>query len=428
MLEQLYQAVLTSLQGQLAGGMLALSFIGAVFAFVRYIPMKLVPIIRRQFSISVDILGGDPAFRWFSEWLDQHPYTKKARLLTATSYSSGDNDQDNPRSILFTPAPGNHLLWYGGRPVWLNRERKEMEREGVSMGFRETITLRTWGRKPEVLRNIIEEARDYSTSMSRKVSIYVQRWDHWRKISELVGRPLDTVFLADGLLEEILDDMETFLGSKDWYVERGIAWKRGYLLYGPPGNGKSSTIAAIAEHLKLDLYTINLANRSLTDENLLSLMMDIPTTSMVLMEDIDAVVPKRDAENKNGASFAGVLNALDGVASRPGLITVMTTNYPERLDPALVRDGRVDVRVQFDNAKADQIMRMVCHFYGMDAITPDVERFAKFMEGRSMADVQGLLLRNKQDFAEAVAQCVESLPEEGGIGGEERVPAGVEAN
>lgn len=103
----------------------------------------------------------------------------------------------------------------------------------------------------------------------------------------------------------------------------------------------------------------------MTDDRLNHLMNHVPERSILLLEDIDAAFNERkqtgeDQGYLSGVTFSGLLNALDGVASADERLIFMTTNHPERLDPALIRPGRVDYKALIDNATEDQVRAMFC--------------------------------------------------------------------
>ena len=182
----------------------------------------------------------------------------------------------------------------------------------------------------------------------------------------------------------------------------GIPWRRGYLLYGPPGNGKSSLITALAGVLHKSVCVLNLASGILTDESLTNLLTDAPEGSLILLEDIDAIFVgrKKDAETK--LSFNGLLNALDGVTAQQGRMVFMTTNHLEKLDPALVRPGRCDVHLFVGHATRLQIARMLERFYPS---IPDATALAERLpeDSLSMARVQEFLVRHRDDLPSARA-------------------------
>jgi chaperone BCS1 len=112
-------------------------------------------------------------------------------------------------------------------------------------------------------------------------------------------------------------------------------------------------------------------------------------------------------DSSSSVTFTGLLNALDGVASRDGLIVFMTTNHKEQLDPALIRPGRADVHVYLGNATRVQMQRMFERFYG--ALEPALaERIHhQLRDGLlSMAQVQEQLMRHREDPSHAVEQLL----------------------
>lgn len=408
-------AAVAAMKSQLFAGGAMLAIMGSAIAWGRAIPVRMYQFVKRRFVVQVDIVSTDPLFFWFSRWLDSQPQIKKSRLLTASSDrdpprsvgapSVHSDDEDPPPNILFAPAPGQHFFWLKGRPMMLTRERKDVPagKRGEWGGFQETFVLRTFGRSSATLRGMLEDARDMSYDGSRRVEVYGMRYGDWRTLTDISPRQLSTVFLADGQLERIVKDLEDFLQLEEWYAERGIPWRRGHMYEGPPGTGKSSMVAALAGHLKLNLYICSINDRTMTDERLLSCLQEMRPRSILLLEDIDALVEERDvAGEATGVTFAGLLNALDGVTSKSGIITIMTTNHPEKLDPALVRKGRVDLRENFGVATYEQGQRLVRHFY-RDAITDEqVNEFAVAGVGLAMSTLQGALLDNKYDPAGAI--------------------------
>ena len=122
--------------------------------------------------------------------------------------------------------------------------------------------------------------------------------------------------------------------------------------------------------MNYDICVLNLSERGLADDKLIHLLSNTPERAFVLIEDIDAAFNKRVQTSEDGyqssVTFSGFLNALDGVASGEERIIFMTTNHPERLDPALIRPGRVDLAVLIDDASPKQARRLFERFYGRD--------------------------------------------------------------
>lgn len=151
------------------------------------------------------------------------------------------------------------------------------------------------------------------------------------------------------------------------YITRGIPYRRGYLFHGPPGTGKTSFISALAGHFGYSVCMLSLSERTLDDERLAYLLSNAPPNSFIVLEDVDAAFVSRDLyensqhkayEGMTRVTFSGLLNALDGVASSEERILFMTTNHLNRLDPALIRPGRIDVQSLFGNCTRSMLVKV----------------------------------------------------------------------
>lgn len=201
----------------------------------------------------------------------------------------------------------------------------------------------------------------------------LSRWGgSWDRRNDLPARTLDSVILRAGQAEDLAADIATWLSQRDEYLARGWPYHRGYLLYGPPGTGKTSLAQALAGHFGLDLYYAPLADMA-KDTNLLHLVSQVPANSVLLLEDVDvfhAATQRNDAAE--GVSLSGLLNALDGVSTPSGIITIMTTNDRSVLDPALVRPGRVDQQVEVGYVDDEQLHRLVDQIVGEPVSLPSI--------------------------------------------------------
>ncbi|KAF2789889.1 P-loop containing nucleoside triphosphate hydrolase protein, partial [Melanomma pulvis-pyrius CBS 109.77] len=170
-------------------------------------------------------------------------------------------------------------------------------------------------------------------------------------------RPLCTIDLDEIIKNDLVKDVEEFVGPRrtQWYANRGIPYRRGYLFHGPPGSGKTSTSTALAGHLKTNLFITSISE--IRDDQHLRLIFQYPDAGdIVLLEDIDSAGIIREdmsgkseqkAKKKKGVTLSGLLNVIDGTCGTSGVILIMTSNNPESLDKALVRPGRIDKQVYF---------------------------------------------------------------------------------
>ncbi|XP_062076741.1 AAA-ATPase At5g17760-like [Humulus lupulus] len=185
---------------------------------------------------------------------------------------------------------------------------------------------------------------------------------NWQPVNLEHPATFDTLAMNQSKKTNIIEDLDRFVRRKEFYKKVGRAWKRGYLLFGPPGTGKSSLVAAMANHLKFDIYDLQLGNIQ-RDSDLRRLLLATENRSILVIEDIDCSVRLPDRLNgegehqlirsdnpndkKNVLTLSGLLNFIDGLWSSCGdeRIVIFTTNHKEKLEPALLRPGRMDVHI-----------------------------------------------------------------------------------
>lgn len=328
------------------------------------------------------------------------------------------NGPTNAAHFSFVPGPGKHILRYGSSFIMVDRQReKSLNVNANGAEPFETITLTTLYSQRHVFEDIFAEAHQlYQQVQEGKTLIYTVMGFDWKQFGEAKRkRPLESVVLERGVKERIVDDVKKFLDARTWYLDRGIPYRRGYLLYGPPGTGKSSFIQALAGHLDFNIAILNVSERGLTDDKLNHLLTKVPRRTMVLLEDVDVAFVNRKKPGADGYSganvtFSGLLNALDGVASSEERIIFLTTNHIEKLDEALIRPGRVDMTVRLGHATESQMEGIWDRFYAeFDPTGEAKQRFmakAKAMglvDNVSTASLQGLFLYNKDDVEGAIS-------------------------
>jgi len=165
----------------------------------------------------------------------------------------------------------------------------------------------------------------------------------------------DQLVLDQRAVSLLKDDFESFFERESWFREKRLPFRRGYLLPGPPGNGKTTAIRAMMSSRGLSAYTMRLFDRQRGDGDLDALFEKAlrHRPALVLLEDLDRAFPKT-GETRSNISIQQLLNCLDGVATGEGLIVVATANEPTILDPAILRrPGRFDRVVHFPNPTRD---------------------------------------------------------------------------
>ncbi|KGO70596.1 ATPase, AAA-type, core [Penicillium italicum] len=411
-------------------------------------------LLRRRMLVDVEISIKDDSYPWFLHWMTLYQQSQlnagKAAANTSTymdrflqkltpgmrHLSIQTQKVEHSNGAIHThfsliPGPGKHVLRYKNAFVFVNRMRESKSRDIQTGKPWETITLTTLYSQRHIFEDLFTEAHAYAAKGHEgKTTIYNSWGTEWKPFGNpRRKRPLESVVLHEGVKERVVADVEDFISSSSWYHDRGIPYRRGYLLYGPPGTGKSSFIQALAGELNYDIAILNLSERGLTDDRLNHLLTIVPNRTLVLLEDVDAAFSNRreqtDADGYRGANvtFSGLLNALDGVASAEERIIFLTTNHVERLDEALVRPGRVDMTVRLGEVTRYQVGCLWDRFYE-EIDTDGVYRklfLARLQElgliedesghkaDRSMntsaAALQGLFLYNKGNMEGAISMA-----------------------
>ncbi|KAJ4745097.1 P-loop containing nucleoside triphosphate hydrolases superfamily protein [Rhynchospora pubera] len=265
----------------------------------------------------------------------------------------------------------------------------------------------------------------------------------WESVPFKHPSTFDTLAMDPTRKEEIMADLCAFANGKLFYEKAGRAWKRGYLLYGPPGTGKSSMIAAMANFLRYDVYDLELTEVH-TNSELRKLLMKTTSKSIIVIEDIDCSL---NLSNRNPArkkpipfneppvpemrpnavgmddaltksiTLSGLLNFTDGLWSCCGneRIFVFTTNHIEKLDPALLRSGRMDMHIFLSYCSFPALKILMRNYLGIEehefdnGILSDLEEAIGEAE-ITPADVSEILIKNRcLKKCEAVIKSLEAL-------------------
>jgi hypothetical protein len=255
----------------------------------------------------------------------------------------------------------------------------------------------------------------------------------------VTSRTFDNVFFEQS--QNVRDHTEFFLKRKDWYDAKGIPHTLGFMFHGPPGCGKTSTIKAIANVGKRHIINLHLSEIK-SKEQLTHLFFNdeinvldngkterytIPVNErMYVIEDIDAmgdIVLRRELkkpeakkeikmdefgnikeEETNPIDLSFLLNLLDGTLESSGRVIAISTNFPERIDSALIRPGRIDMIVNFTKCSVKILQDMVRCFYDDPLIKIEDEK----LNGKwSPAEVNQILFRNFKNVDTALKELVE---------------------
>ena len=290
------------------------------------------------------------------------------------------------------------------------------------------------GRSTQILQNFMQYVEEERTiSLNKSVwsqLIYSTNIStdgaYWQSSRTNNTKTLRTVVLRRDQHERLQKDLDSFLNAKDRYNRMGVAWTRGYLLTGAPGCGKTSLIKAISEHANMHIFNLNLSLIN-TDAQLEILFRSIPDRSIVLIEDIDCMTDiihrRTEASSKKQISetamclaelvekqktftLSGLLNQVDGITCGCGRIFIMTSNHPEKIDPALLRPGRIDMTLDLQPCTPQQTSDFFKLFFE-EHLQEDV---LEHIPSRTPAEVSNICLSHLSDKDEAIKAIMQKPP------------------
>lgn len=244
------------------------------------------------------------------------------------------------------------------------------------------------------IKVLLEEVREFNQQFKLSedsLKVYVSSsYGDWYKIKDVLPKPLSGIIIDKTEKENLRNDISNFLSNKAWYQERGIPHKRGFMFEGSPGNGKSSLAMAIGREFNKDIFTLIL-NSIESDNSLIRLFSNLSNNSILLVEDVDSAFKKRIAKKGVKISFQAFSNCLDGVLYTDDIIVIMTTNNIGDIDSALLRAGRIDMKLKLNNPTQQIAMEYINHFFDKNSnglsLNYETNRY-------SMADIQNLCIEN----------------------------------
>ncbi|XVE56090.1 hypothetical protein DITRI_Ditri03aG0209200 [Diplodiscus trichospermus] len=226
--------------------------------------------------------------------------------------------------------------------------------------------------------------------------------DYWGSINLDHPANFDTMAMDPEMKRALIQDLDRFTRRKEFYRRVGKAWKRGYLLYGPPGTGKSSLVAAMANYLKFDVYDLDLKEVQ-CNSDLRRLLIGTGNRSIIVIEDIDSSL---DSTEEDKVTLSGLLNFIDGLWSSCGdeRIIVFTTNQKDRLDPVLLRPGRMDMHLHMS----------YCTFSGFRTLAAN---YLQIQDHPLFEEIRGLFEKVQATPAEVAGELTKSEAPDVALGG-----------
>ena len=398
----------------------------------------------------ISIKEGEQAL-WLQMWLAQQEQAlKRVRRLQLVPRGKGANqprsrhfggggrrDDDDekdgddggrfaPPKMEYQPASGISVLaWVGWWPVTIlyGKERQKSRQEMFYDGFEGSsstqggpYTLTVWFTPfaKKLTKTILMQGRQlWFEKRAKKTEIWMYKRHHSPTSFDVAtrpSRPLSSVIVEGNTKEMLREDCIRFLNAERWYISKGIPYRRGYLLHGPPGCGKTSLVTALAGDLRLPIVLVPLHSDRMDDGQLAEILGSTPKDCIILIEDIDCALPREAGQtvrNRLGrapVTLSGLLNAIDGVAAQEGRLLFMTTNHRDRLDEALIRPGRVDFQAYLGKASKEAAGELFDQFFVDEevpekAVHGERSTFLNQVEpgAHSFASLQGVFMKTRDD-------------------------------
>lgn len=373
-------------------GVFSLWGLTVITFILKVVPMKICEFIFTQCTTTMIIenCGGFHNEKNFSNFLKLFYDNQWSSFSRSLSFVSNAYFGD----AILSAGVGKHIFIRNYRIFWfvmstLNSQSTEKEKK--------IIKIYTIGRSHKAFEMLTDEFK-YKPENSIP-EIYSPEKDGWKTICKAPNRDINTIVINDSIRNKIIEDIDHLYSNMEWYISRGLPYKKTFILHGVPGTGKTSIISGLANKYRKNLCLINLNDVHNTE--LETLMRTIPKNSFVVFEDFDSAssTATRKPKDKNEkekefccVDLTTILNVLDGVVRLDNVCLFMTTNTLESIDAAILRKGRVDHIYEIKPFQDKEVKDYIRLMYPDEPI-PDVT-FGDIVG----CDIQALYMEHKEDY------------------------------
>lgn len=394
-------------------GALLLSIISYLGYQLKNVPNIIYAQIKRRLIFKATIEETDELFIYMERWLKEYHGEKYRNIEVTLKRKETDGggsylgEPENEETLSRRPEDELHfwqyddyfIIHYNAKKLIINKGREKLEAaKDLKSAYFNRFSISGWRAKScidSLLRDVVEYNQQFVSKVPPMMKV-ADKWGNWCSSGKVKSKTMNNIFVKEK--ENLLLDIDRFSNSRPWYESRGIPYKRGYIFYGLPGNGKTALCMALANHLDKDLHFLSFGIID-SDDELRKLFRNLTDSSILVLEDIDALFVERENNgDSKSITFSGLLNCLDGAFSKEGVITIMTTNHIEKLDPALIRAGRIDIHLEVTNPTRENAQHYIQKFFENSEL-----KLSNYVDGSMpMVNIQDICLQNKEDAEKAV--------------------------
>lgn len=376
-------------QNQVIAGAISLWLLTALSYLGKNIPQQVFSFLKKHSTTTLQLSNDSAVFYHFQQWLNNNGLPLKTRTIRINNGRWGYD------KMIKSIGYGKHVIWYKYRPLIINYSEKNSDSDKI----KESISLTKFGRNHSLLQEIIDDLNNLEKDTTQ-ISLYENDKKNWIPLGTRPKRSFDSIFLNKNEKKLLLDTVNNFINRESFYIKNGIPYQLGILLHGLPGTGKTSLIKALASIYDKDIYKVS----SLDTTDLGVVFNNTPANSIIVIEDIDCfdITKKRQktVEKDNqlklsslvSNNLSDLLNSIDGLMSSHGRILLATTNNIDKLDDALIREGRFDLKLEIKPLEQDSILEFIESFYNQKI---NINYNLKPVTGSYL---QGLMLKNKDPY------------------------------
>lgn len=354
---------------EFAAGMIIAGLMGTAAYLSRSVPGAIWKFLKRHTTTELSMNSTNEVFHSAMAYFEQQGLSDQARTIRVNNKLDEYGD-DEAGKFVKGIGYGDQYFWFKGRILHISVSK---ENNTVGKEVKEFLTIKKLGRSHKLFDTLIGEIRDVKDE--NMTSYY--SWQTYGEKNHIVDQPkrtIDNVILEPELSDNIKSTIDSFVSKEEWYTDNMIPYQLGMLLYGPPGTGKTTLVRAIAGYMNKDVVLVK-------DAETLASAAQNCNDAIIVVDEVDTFgTAKRDRDevghiggkdtftkimdSVSSSKLASVLTALDGVISNHGRIVIMCTNHHETLDSAMIRPGRIDVKLEIGHLSENTFNQMLDKFFG----------------------------------------------------------------